>query len=244
MNPETVDFLLQLGDAVLRAVLSLAVLFCITRVMGKKQISQLTFFDYVVGISIGSLAAEMATNTDVPYWHGVTAIFVYGLIALEIAVLTNKSVKARRFFTGCTFLLIDRGRILEQNLMKVKYDVNDLLSEARNAGYFNIADVEYALLETNGKISFLPKTDRRPATLSDLNIQKPQEGLCANVIIDGKIMQENLKATGLDESWLRRELNRQNTASVSDVILATVDPDRQLSVYPKTHQTVKKTPID
>ena len=238
------DYLIQMGDVALRAVLSLVVLFLITRVMGKKQISQLTFFDYVIGISIGSIAAEMTTNKDVLYGHGVVAIIVYGLIALLISVVTNKSIKARRFFTGHTFMLIDQGKILEQNLKEVKYDVNDLLSEARNAGYFNIADIEYALLETNGKISFLPKSDKQPATLGDLNIQKEQEGLCANVIIDGKIMKENLKFTGLDESWLKAELNNQNAGPVSNIILATVDNQNQLSVYRKTHREIKKTQID
>lgn len=234
----------DLGDIALRSLLSLTVLFFITRLMGKKQISQLTFFDYVIGISIGSLAAEMAATDEVPYQHGLTAIVVYGLIAWVISLITNKSIKARRFFTGHTFLLIDKGKILEENMAKVKYDVNDLLSEARNAGYFNIADIQYALLETNGKISFLPKVDKQPPTLGDLNIQKAQEGLCANVIIDGEIMADNLQAAGLDETWLKNELEKQKAGSVPDIILATVDTDNALSIYPKTRKTVKRTAID
>lgn len=235
---------IDLGDIALRSLLSLTVLFFITRLMGKKQISQLTFFDYVIGISIGSLAAEMAATDEVPYQHGLTAIVVYGLIAWLISIITNKSIKARRFFTGHTFLLIDKGKILEENLSTVKYDVNDLLSEARNAGYFNIADIEYALLETNGKISFLPKADKQPPTLGDMGIQKQQDGLCANVIIDGVIMKENLHSVGLDEAWLRNEMERQNAGKVQDIILATVDNQNALSVYPMTKRKVKKTPVD
>lgn len=236
----TVDIL----DIILRAVLSLLVLFLVTRMMGKKQISQLTFFDYVIGISIGSLAAEMAATDEVPYQHALTAIVIYGLIAWLISLITNKSIRARRFFTGHAYLLINHGQILEKNLGRVKYDINDLLSEARNAGYFNIADIEYALLETNGKISFLPKPDRQPPTLGDLQIQKEADGLVANVIIDGKLMAENLKFTGLDESWLRKELKRQHVSSFSDVILATIDPQKQLSVYVKTGKEIDKTPMD
>lgn len=231
-------------DIILRAVLSLLVLFLVTRMMGKKQISQLTFFDYVIGISIGSLAAEMAATDEVPYQHALTAIVIYGLIAWLISLITNKSIRARRFFTGHAYLLINHGQILEKNLGRVKYDINDLLSEARNAGYFNIADIEYALLETNGKISFLPKPDRQPPTLGDLQIQKEADGLVANVIIDGKLMAENLKFTGLDESWLRKELKRQHVSSFSDVILATIDPQKQLSVYVKTGKEIDKTPMD
>lgn len=234
----------DLGDIALRSVVSLAVLFLITRLMGKKQISQLTFFDYVIGISIGSLAAEMAATDEVPYQHGLTAIVVYGLIAWLIALITNKSIKARRFFTGHTFLLIDKGKILEKNLATVKYDVNDLLSEARNAGYFNISDIEYALLETNGKLSFLPKADKQPPTLSDLNIQKAQDGLTANVVIDGELMRENLTMLGLNEEWLRQELEKQRVSGIHDLILATVDTNNVLTVFEKTGREVKKTPID
>lgn len=244
MAQQILYYITDLGDIVLRSIFSLAVLFLVTRMMGKKQISQLTFFDYVIGISIGSLAAEMAATDEVPYRHAITAIVVYGVTAWLISVVTNKSIRARRFFTGHTYPLIDRGKILEQNLAKVKYDVNDLLSEARNAGYFNISDIEYALLETNGKVSFLPKAEQSPPTLSDLGIRRPQEGLTANVIIDGEVMEENLKMIGLNRDWLEKELRRQHYNRVTQVILATVDSGNQLTVYGKTGQNVKRTPID
>ncbi len=244
MADKIIYHLVDLGDIALRSFLSLVVLFLITRMMGKKQISQLTFFDYVIGISIGSLAAAMAATDDIPYEHALTAIVVYGILAWLIALITNKSILARRFFTGHTFLLIDRGKILEKNLSLVKFDVNDLLSEARNAGYFNVADIEYALLETNGKISFLPKAAKQPLTCGDMNIQKPQDGLTANVIIDGVIMAENLKMTGLTEEWLKSELSKQRINNIARVILATVDSSRTLSVYLKTGSPVKKTVID
>ncbi len=237
-------YLTDLGDIVLRSLLSLAVLFIITRIMGKKQISQLTFFDYVIGISIGSIAAEMAATDQVPYRHGVTATIVSGMAAWLISVVTNKSMKARRFFTGHTFLLVDKGKILEKNLALVKYDINDLLSEARNAGYFDIADIEYALLETNGKISFLPKADKTPPTLGDLHIKKPSSGLTANVIIDGHVMAENLQMAGLNEEWLKQELKAQTCGSISHIILATVSGDNPLTVYEKTGRAVRRTQVD
>ncbi len=244
MAQELLYHVTDLADITLRSVFSLGVLFVITRLMGKKQISQLTFFDYVIGISIGSIAAELAATDDIPYQHAIMGMVVYGLIAWLISVITNKSIRARRFFTGHTYLLIDRGKILEQNLSKVKYDVNDLLSEARNAGYFNIADIEYALLETNGKISFLPKAEQSPPTLSDLGLTRPQVGLTANVIIDGEIMAENLRMIGLDQDWLQKELRKQHYNRISQVILATVDSDNVLTVYGKTGKNVRRTPID
>lgn len=238
------DFLTSVLDVAVRAFSSIIVLFLITRLMGKKQISQLTFFDYVVGISIGSIAAEMASTDEVPYLHALVGMIIYALFALTVSIITNKSVKARRFFTGKTYLIIDKGKILEQNLNKVHYDVNDLLSEARNSGYFNINDIEYALLETNGKISFMPKADKSPPTLSDLNIKKQEEGLVANLIIDGEIMNGNLKQRGLDDVWLKNELKKQKINNISDVILATVDNNLTLEVFKKTKKEIKKTFID
>ncbi|MFZ2539991.1 MAG: DUF421 domain-containing protein [Oscillospiraceae bacterium] len=238
------DFLLDIGNIILRAFISICFLFIITRLMGKKQISQLTFFDYIIGISLGSIAAAMASSTEIPYSHTLTAMIVYTVITLTISHITNKSIIARRFFTGRTFLLIDKGKIIEENLSKVKYDVNDLLAQARNAGYFNISDVSYALLETNGKISFMPVSDKQPTTLGDLNIVKPQDRLTASVIIDGVIMLNNLKAVGLNEDWLRINLDKQNIKSQKDIILATVDTDNNLSVYHKTKKLIKTTCID
>lgn len=236
----TIDIL----DIMLRSLISLAVLFIITRFMGKKQISQLTFFDYAIGISIGSIAAEMAVTDDIPYQHALVSMLVYGIISVIISVATNKSLKARRFFTGKTFLLIDRGKILEKNLSKVRYDVNDLLAEARLAGYFDISDIDYALIETSGKISFMPTIDKTPPTLSDLKIKKLPEGLTANVVIDGEIMKKNLEMTGLNEEWLRKEMDKQRVKRLSDIILATVDSNNKLTVYQKTGKIVPETFID
>ena len=174
--------LTELPDIALRSVLSIIVLFLITRFMGKKQISQLTFFDYTIGISIGSIAE--------PYLHTLLAMIIYGLLAILISVITNKSIKARRFFTGRAFLLIQNGKILERNLSKAKLDVNDLLAAARIEGYFDLSDIAYGVLETNGRMSFLPVASKTPVTAGDIGIPLTQASLCANIIIDGVIMRE------------------------------------------------------
>lgn len=162
--------LTELPDIALRSVLSIIVLFLITRFMGKKQISQLTFFDYTIGISIGSIAAEMAATDTEPYLHTLLAMIIYGLLAILISVITNKSIKARRFFTGRAFLLIQNGKILERNLSKAKLDVNDLLAAARIEGYFDLSDIAYGVLETNGRMSFLPVASKTPVTAGDIGI--------------------------------------------------------------------------
>jgi uncharacterized membrane protein YcaP (DUF421 family) len=238
------DYFMDALDVAFRSIVSVGFLFLITRLMGRKQISQLSFFDYIIGISIGSIAAEMATGLESPYLHGFLSMGLYALIATVISLFTNKSVKMRRFLNGCAYVLIENGKIHEKNLAKVKYDVNDLLSAARYAGYFNIADIEFAIMEYSGKISFLPKSDKKNVTLEDLNIVKPQECLVANVIIDGKVMVENLKMTGLDDVWLKKQLDHQKIDRIDDILLATVDNNNQLSVYKKTHELHKHLFID
>ncbi|WMJ23699.1 DUF421 domain-containing protein [Paludicola sp. MB14-C6] len=231
-------------EVALRSILSVVYLFFITRLMGRKQISQLSFFDYVIGISVGSIAAEMATAIDAPYLHGFLSMGLYAVIATIISIATNKSIKLRRFFNGRAYMLIENGKIHEKNLAKVKYDVNDLLSAARYAGYFNIADIEYAIMEYSGKISFMPKANKKNVTLEDLNITGQKECLVANVIIDGKIMTRNLKMTGLDDIWLKKQLEHQKVDKIEDIILATVDCNHELVVYNKTHQLHQETFID
>lgn len=234
----------DLPDIVLRSVLSLVVLFLIARFMGKKQISQLTFFDYTIGISIGSIAAEMASTDEEPYLHALIAMIIYGLIAILISVITNKSIKARRFFTGRAFLLVQNGKILERNLAKAKLDVNDLLAAARIEGYFDLSDIAYGVLETNGRMSFLPTASKTPVTAGDIGIQLPQASLCANIIIDGVIMRENLKTAGFDETWLSRALSEQHAPPTAEIILACVDQNGALTVYPRTNRAILKSVLD
>lgn len=234
----------DLFDVALRSVISLLFLFLVTRFMGRKQISQLTFFDYVIGITIGSIAAEMATGLEVPYSHCLLSMGLYGAVDIIISVLTRKSIKMRRLFNGCAYILIKEGKILERNLTKVKYDINELLSAARYAGYFNIADIEYAIMEPDGRISFMPKSEKQIATLEDFHITKENEGLVANVIIDGAIMKENLKMLGLDQKWLRNQIQQQKADKIEEIILATVDKNRNLTIYHKTHELIGHTFID
>lgn len=238
------DLFMDTIDVLIRSISSIIFLFFITRLMGRKQISQLSFFDYIIGISIGSIAAAMATSQEIEYLHGFLGMFVYSAIAVLISLLTNKSMRFRRFINGRAYYLIYKGKILDKNLSKVKYDVNDLLAEARFAGYFNIADIEYAVMESSGRVSFMPIAKKTVIVQEDMNIEKPQENLVANVIIDGKVMFENLKTTGLDEVWLKSKLAKRNYHKLEEIILATVDCNKHLSVYKKAEKLVSKTFID
>ena len=175
------------------SVASFAVLFVLTKLMGYRQISEMSFFDYVVGITIGSVAAEMATNIDTQWWRGVIAMSVYALFEILLPWISRKSVRARSFISGKPVVLIKNGQIDKNALKKAHLDINDLLSSARGQGYFSLSDIDGAIMETSGKVSFLPTPQMRQLNPKDFNFSPMHTGLCTNLVLDGKIMYSNLK---------------------------------------------------
>ena len=227
------EIFLDVGEIALRSVVSIAVLFVLAKLMGSKQISQLTFFDYAIGISIGSIAAEMSADDELPFHFPLIAMAVYAVIAIAISVATNKSIKVRRGMNGPPAIGIDSERKQRDKLKHEKIDLNELLSECRSQGYFNIADIDFAIMETNGKLSILPRSDKRPATPEDLNLTPPEEGLCANIVIDGEVMDKHLKSIGKNRDWLEHQMKEQKIKDVHDIILATCDTNGNFSAYLK-----------
>lgn len=228
MKKEIIDLL----DVVLRCLVSLITLFLVTKMIGKKQVSQFSLFDYVIGISIGNFAAEMAINLESSYLHGTIAVIVFGVVAYLVSYVTMKSLKIRKYIIGAPNILIKDGKILYNSLKKSKFDINDLLEEARINGYFDISDIDYALMEANGKISFLPKTQSQNPTNKDLNLKVNRKGLCINLIIDSQIIDGALKDVNKTKKWLLHELKVKGH-NLEDVILATLDLEENLKVYEK-----------
>lgn len=212
---------------------SLILLFILTKIMGNREMSQLTMFDYIVSITIGSIAAEMATSLESDFMEPVVAMVVYGLVTAFISYITCKSLNLRRFFTGRSRILLDNGKLYRKNFKSAKIDLNDFLMECRINGYFNLSDIQTAILEPNGKISFLPKTLKRPATPEDLNLSPSQENVVINVILDGVLLKENLSKTGNNINWLENNLKEQGINDMKKVFLATCDNQNNLSVYVK-----------
>lgn len=213
-----------------RALLSLIALFLSTKIIGKKQVSQLSLFDYVIGISIGNFAAEMTINLESQEIHGIVAVIVFGFVAYLVSILTMKSIYLRRFFMGTPTIIIEHGKIIEDGLKNVKFDINDMLEQCRIKGYFDIKDIEYAIVEANGELSILPKD--RCVNTKDLNLNVKKEGLCANVIIDGKIMINNLNNINKTKKWLIKEIKKENK-NINDILLATVDVNDNIIFYNK-----------
>lgn len=227
----------ELFNVVIRGLLSLITLFLVTKLIGKKQVSQLSLFDYVIGISIGNFAAEMTINLESEELYGIIAVLLFGGIAYLVSVGTMKSIKLRRFFMGSPTILIEHGKILQDNFYKVKYDINDMLEQCRVNGYFDISEIDYAIVEANGELSILAKSEYLPVNRNDMKLKVSKNGLCANVIIDGKVMYNNLKKIKKDEKWLNKEL-RLKGKDISDIILATVDINDKVVFYERNKGVV------
>ena len=230
----------EVGLVSCRAMLSLLTLFFITRIIGKKQVSELSLFDYVISISIGNFAAEISMNIETQLVNGIVAVLIFGLVATLVSLITMKSIKLRRFLIGTPTIIIEDGKFVYKNLKRVKIDINDFLESARINGYFDISNIKYALMEANGQISFLPKEEYVPLTPKDMNLKPTIQGLCANVIIDGKILPKNLDKIGKDEEWLEKQLKIKGYKAFNDILLATVDVNEKLCVFEKNgNKTIK-----
>lgn len=222
---------------------SIVALFISTKVIGNKQMSELSMFDYINGITIGSIAAEMATALENDFYYPLMAIAIYTIVIWIISIISEKSVKSRRLFAGRSIILMENGKLYEQNLHTAKIDINDFLTQCRISGYFNLDDIDTAILEQNGKISFLPKADAKPITPRDVNMSPEQEKLQQVVILDGHVMTENLKRTGNNQKWLDNELRKQKIGNIKDVYLAECDNNNQLSVFKRNQDAPKNDPF-
>ena len=227
-------------NIILRSILLLMFLFFITKIMGKKQISQLNIFDYAIGISLGSIAADVSLDLEKNLTAGIISLAIYGLAEVLISILSEKSIIMRRIFSGTPTIIIENNKILEKNMKTEKINLNDLQEEARQQGYFNLEDIDYAILETSGRISFLAKTELTPPTKKELNIKYNKESLVANLIIDGTLLENNLKNINKDIKWLNQQLKIKGYKDYKNILLATVDNNEKLVIYPKNNDNAKK----
>lgn len=225
----------------LAALFSFFIIFLLTKIIGVRQISQLSLFDYVNGITIGSIAAEIAISDDMQERIYMSiALIVYALATFLFSWITDKSIKARRCITGKPVILVEHGKFFDENFRKVKIDINEFLTQCRNSGYFDVSEIDTAIMETNGKLSILPVSYAKPLTPEDMSLTPEQACLAANVIIDGKVLSENLKLIGYDEDWLTTELKNNGFNSIPDIFLATVTPNGKLSVRLKCGEQKKQ----
>ena len=161
---------------IMTSLLSVAALFILTKLMGNRQMSQLSMFDYINGITIGSIAAEMATALEKDFWLPLTAMVVYAASVVFITFITSKSLRLRRFFTGRTVVLFINGRFRREDMKRAQVDISEFLTQCRINGCFDVSELECALLEPNGRMSFLMKADSRPQKPADTGLTPPDDG--------------------------------------------------------------------
>lgn len=214
----------------LTSIFSYISLFLLTKIMGQKQISQLDFFDYITGITIGSIAAEFATELETP-WKPLLAMTIYAIATLMLGVIARKFSRTRKYLNGTSKVILDNGKLNKENLKKSKLDINEFLVMCREQGYFDLSNIQTALFEYNGKLSILPISSRRPTIPEDFQLKPEQETLYAEVIMDGKIIEKNLQNIGFDINWLSKQLSQHGIGSAKDVFLAVCDKNQNISFY-------------
>lgn len=228
---------------ILTSLGSIIALFFSTKIIGNKQMSELSMFDYINGITIGSIAAEMATSLDGEFYFPLIAIAIYTMVMWLISYVSEKSVKSRRFLAGRSILLMKDGKIYQKNFKKAKIDISEFLAQCRINGYFKLNDIDTAIIEENGKISILPKAAARTVTTRDMGLSVTQDSIMYTVILDGHIIPENLKRSGKNKQWLEKELYRHKISNIKDVYIAECDNDNLLYVFSKTDEKPKNDPF-
>ena len=207
---------MDIFKVILTSLFSVLILFLIAKIMGHRQVSQLDFFDYITGITIGSVAAELATELEHP-WKPAIAIVIYGTAAFVLNLITSKFPKSRKY---------------RRNMKKAKLDLSEFLMMCREQGYFDLNDIQTAVFENNGKLTVLPTSTSRPATPEDLNLTPKADYISTEIIMDGRILDENLKRAGLDLTWLNKQLKAEGYKNAKEIYLGLCDKDNNLSLFP------------
>ena len=229
-------------EIVLRSITSFGLLLIGTRILGKQTISQMTMFDFVATISLGAIAANLAFNTSLKVSHTIIAFVVYVAIIFTIALISLKSRKGRKFLAGDPTIVIENGKILEKNMNKMRYTIDYLNQQLREKDIFNIEEVQFAIIETNGTLTVLKKPQFRNVIRQDLKIPvTPEFNLPIELIMDGEVMKENLEQNNLTESWLHSELKKRNLVQ-HDVLYAVLFSNGNM--YIDTYENHIRSPID
>ena len=223
---------MEILKLVLTSLVSVAALFIITKIMGHKQVAQLDFFDYVCGITIGSIGAELATELESPE-KPLIALLIYGGVSVLLNLVANKFPRARKYINGSPAILMNGGKLYRRNIKKAKLDLSEFMLLCREQGYFDLCDIQTAVFENNGKLSILPKAESRPLTPEDLKVKVKPSHIGVELVMDGRIMGENLLRIGRDEKWLSKQLNSHGYRNAKEIFLCVYRPEEdRLSLYP------------
>lgn len=219
------------GEILFRTAISFVALLVLTRLLGKKQVGHLTFFNYVTGITFGSTTAEIIVNRHITLLQGISSLVLWSLLAFLIAWIGLQSVKAREILDGQPTILIKKGEILEKALAKQHLNIDDLSMLLRNKDVFSPKEVEFAILEPDGQLSVLKKEELLPSTKKDIKANiTPIQRIPTELVVDGKIVEKNLKKLDVSEVWLDRQLKKAKIDSLDQVFYAELQLDGTLYI--------------
>lgn len=219
----------ELGQAVIYPTVTYVILIILSRVIGKKLLGQLTFFDFVTGITLGTIGGAFVT-TEVRGYYVLVSAVIFALLVVVTGFITLKNVTARKLIEGEPIILMQDGKILEKNMIKIRYNQDDLMMQLREKDIFDISEVDYAILEPHGKLSVLKKSQYKNPTMKDMNISSNSKGISTEIIRDGRIQEYNLKALNLNYEWLYNQLMSKGIGKVEEVFLATLSGNNNLYV--------------
>lgn len=214
-------------QVVLASLFSVVILFLIAKAIGHKQVAQLEFFDYITGITIGSIAAELATTLDKPWWKPTILMLVFGSITVALSIITRKFARTRKFINGTPTIILNNGKLYRENMKKAKLELSEFLLLCRQEGYFNLNDIQTAVFEYNGKLSILPKSTKRPLNPEDMELNPKPEHIGTEIIMD-----DNLKRKGLNDDWLQKELKKQGYKNAKEIFLGVCYDENLLTLLP------------
>ncbi|RNC28744.1 MAG: hypothetical protein AWM53_01185 [Candidatus Dichloromethanomonas elyunquensis] len=223
--------------SIIRTVILYLIIVAVLRVMGKRQIGQLQPFELVIVLMISELAAIPSQDIGIPLIAGLLPVLILLLLGITISHVSLKSEKARAIICGTPTVLIDKGHILEDELRKLRYNLSDLLEQLRVKNIPDLADVEYAILETNGQLSVIPKSTKRPANPEDLKIEVAGETLPYTLIMDGVLQQKNFTKANVNMNWLEQELTKANIKDYKKVLIASIGTQGKLYVQEKADKS-------
>lgn len=215
---------------ILSSLFSVIALFFAIKFAGHKQMAELDTFDFISSITIGSIAAEMAIEPDKPY-ISFTALVVWFLVSVVLSHIQIKFGRSRKFLCGTPTIIFYNGKFYPENMKKSKLDLSEFMMLCRQKGFFDLSSVRMAIYEYNGKISILPTEAQRPVNPSDIGVIPPRDDIMTEAIMDGRVLEENLKRSGLDLTWLKKELGSNGITSPKQVFLALYGYDKKLTVY-------------
>jgi uncharacterized membrane protein YcaP (DUF421 family) len=209
---------------VVRSIISFFTLLIFAKILGKQQISQLTFFDYVLGITIGSIAAELTTDLSTRAWPQWVGLLSWAALGYLMEYITMKWRYAAKYIEGEPTIVIMNGKIMEDAMRKMKFRVSDIMELLRNKDVFDLNEVDFAIIEPNGQLSVLKKPEHQPLTPKDMKITKKSSGISTELIYDGIMIEENLHQLNKNKTWLMKQLKAQGIKDISEVFLATLNP--------------------